>query len=183
MSTISQPAEALAVLDQAEQIFSEEAVSSAIRRMAAEVTADLSDVDPLVLSVMGGAVVFTGQILPLLRFPLQFDYIQASRYRNQLQGQQIEWKVTPGKNVAGRVVLLLDDILDEGLTLATVRDTCLAMGAQRVVVAVLTEKEIGRPKPITADYIGLVVPDRYVFGCGMDIHGRWRNLPAIYALK
>jgi hypoxanthine phosphoribosyltransferase len=80
-------------------------------------------------------------------------------------------------------VLLLDDILDAGVTLAAVRDACLALGAAQVKVAVLTEKDLGQAKPIEADYVGLVVPDRYVFGCGMDVYGWWRNLPAIYALK
>ena len=89
----------------------------------------------------------------------------------------------PGDDVKGRTVLLLDDILDEGITLAAVRDKCLEMGASRVLVAVLTEKLLDHPKPIQADYVGLQVPNRYVFGCGMDVNERWRNLPAIYALK
>lgn len=167
----------------ADEIYSATEVSAAIRHLAQAISAALGDADPLVLSVMGGAVFFTGQLLPLLPFPLDFDYVQASRYCNQIQGQDIHWRVAPGDNVRGRTVLLLDDILDEGITLAAVRDKCLEAGAARVLVAVLTEKDLAHAKPIKADFVGLTVPDRYVFGCGMDVHGRWRNLPAIYALK
>lgn len=172
-----------AILHNAELLFSSEQVQNAIRKVAAEIRQALKDSDPMVLSVMGGAVVFTGQLLPLLDFPLHFDFVKASRYHSQTQGQQLIWNVMPGEGVSGRTVLLLDDILDEGITLAAVRDKCLEMGAARVLVAVLLEKQLGREKPIHADFIGLQVPNRYVFGCGMDVNERWRNLPAIYALK
>lgn len=171
------------LLQQAELIYSAEAVNASIQQVAKDVRAALAGTEPLVLCVMGGAVFFAGQLLPLLDFPLEFDYVQASRYHNGTSGQHLVWKVSPGENVAGRTVLLLDDILDEGHTLAAVREKCLASGAARVVVAVLTEKELGREKPIEADFVGLRLPDRYVFGCGMDVHGWWRNLPAIYALR
>ena len=95
----------------------------------------------------------------------------------------MEWRVLPGKNVAGRNVLVLDDILDEGETLAAIRDKLLHMGAARIWSAVLTDKDNGLAKPVRADFVGLDVPNRYVFGCGMDAYGLWRNLPAIYALK
>jgi hypoxanthine phosphoribosyltransferase len=132
---------------------------------------------------MGGAVVFTGQLLPLLRFPLEFDYIHVTRYRGATQGGTIQWKVEPGKLLAGRAVLVLDDILDEGHTMAAIRDRILAAGATQFYSAVLADKAIGRDKPIRADFVGVSVPDRYVFGFGMDVEGAWRNLPAIYALK
>jgi len=138
---------------------------------------------PLVLAVMGGAVVFAGQLLPRLRFPLEFDYLHVTRYRGKTEGGEIEWRVLPGQNVVDRHVLVLDDILDEGETLAAIRDKLLHMGAARVWSAVLTNKDNRLDKPVQADFVGLVVPNRYVFGCGMDAYGLWRNLPAIYALK
>lgn len=179
MNTLTTPAE---YLQHAEVIYTEAQVRAAIARLATEITHDLEDSKPLVLCVMGGAVVFAGQLLPGLAFPLEFDYVQASRYHNSTSGQHLVWKVSPGENVRGRTVLLLDDILDEGHTLAAVRERCLDAGAAHVVIAVLTEKDTGVIKPIIADYVGLRVPNRYVFGCGMDVHGWWRNLPAIYAL-
>ncbi len=170
-------------LEHAELVHSAAEVDAAVARLADEITRAMGALEPLVLCVMGGAVVFAGQLLPRLAFPLEFDYVQASRYHNGTTGQHLVWRVAPGETVRGRTVLLLDDILDEGHTLAAVREKCLQAGAERVVIAVLTEKETGREKPIRADFVGLRVPDRYVFGCGMDVHGWWRNLPAIYALK
>ncbi len=172
------------LLDQSEVLFSEAEVTAAIQRLAADVSNVLADSAPLVLCVMSGATVFAGHLLPLLKFPLEFDYVQASRYHNRTTGgDDVVWKMSPGENVRGRTLLLLDDILDEGHTLAAVRKKCLEAGAARVMIAVLTEKETGREKPVKADFVGLKVPDRYVFGCGMDVYGWWRNLPAIHALK
>ena len=177
------PSIAKQILQDAELIFSKEEVSAAVDKVADKINEQLGESDPLVLSVMGGAVVFTGWLLPKLRFPLDFDYVQASRYHNNIQGHDIHWRVAPSSGVKGRTILLIDDILDEGITLAAVREKCLEAGAAQVLIAVLAEKDTGRPKPISADFSGLIVPDRYVFGCGMDVHGRWRNLPEIYALK
>jgi hypoxanthine phosphoribosyltransferase len=179
---MSQP-EAQQLLDNAELIASAEAVQATLDRLAKEIARDVGDTFPLVMAVMGGAVVFAGQLLPRLEFPLEFDYLHITRYRGKTSGGAIEWRVLPGQNVVGRTVLVLDDILDEGATLAAVRDKLLELGATKVLAAVLTDKQNDLIKPIRADYVGLNVPDRYVFGCGMDVYGLWRNLPAIYALK
>ena len=175
--------EAQQLLENAELIASAEVVQTTLDRLAKEITHDLAEKLPLVLPVMGGAVVFAGQLLPRLAFPLEFDYLHVTRYRGKTSGGAIEWRVLPGQNVVGRTVLVLDDILDEGETLAAVRDKLLELGATKVLAAVLTDKQNGLTKPIRANYVGLKVPDRYVFGCGMDVYGLWRNLPAIYALK
>jgi hypoxanthine phosphoribosyltransferase len=177
------PLQAWEVLESAERVCSAAAVARAVRRVAVEITGVLADDNPLVLSVMGGAVVFTGQLLPLLRFPLDFDYLHLTRYRNTTRGGRIEWKVFPREAVAGRVVLVVDDILDEGHTMLEIRTRVLAAGAQRFYCAVFSDKDIGKPKSITADFVGVKLPNRYVFGFGMDIKGAWRNLPEIYALK
>ena len=171
------------LLDHAERLASEEEVQTVLDRLADEIGVVLADAFPLVLAVMGGAVVFAGQLLPRLRFPLEFDYLHVTRYRGKTEGGEVEWRVLPGQNVVGRNVLVLDDILDEGETLAAIRDKLVEMGAAHVWSAVLTDKDNGLAKPIRADFVGLDVPNRYVFGCGMDAYGLWRNLPAIYALK
>ena len=171
------------ILDTAEQVCSAVVVSEAVKRVAMEVTAKLADKQPLVLSVMNGAVVFTGHLLPLLNFPLDFDYIHVSRYDDETNGGKINWKIAPRENVKGRTVLMVDDILDEGQTLAAIRERVLSAGAKSFFSAVLVDKDIGKPKPIRADFVGVSVPNRYVFGYGMDVYGAWRNLPAIYALK
>ena len=171
------------ILREAEQIFPADVVVETVRRMAGDITAVLAHRYPLVLSIMGGAVVFTGQLLPLLQFPLNFDYLHVSRYAEKTRGGRIDWKVSPGENVQDRVVLVVDDILDEGITLAAIREWVMSHGAAAFYSAVFAAKDIARPRPISADFVGLVVPNRYVFGFGMDIYGAWRNLPAIYALK
>jgi hypoxanthine phosphoribosyltransferase len=170
------------LLANSDEIYSANAVSEAIDSLASQITEVLSKTNPIVMSVMGGAVVFTGQLLPQLNFPLEFDYVQANRYHGT-SGQDLVWRVEPSDKVRGRVVLLLDDILDEGITLAEIKAKCLAMGAEQVLVAVLSEKILDQDKPIRADFVGLDLPNRYVFGCGMDAYGWWRNLPSIRALK
>jgi hypoxanthine phosphoribosyltransferase len=177
------PVQAQKLLDHAECVASAETVQAAIDRLGREISRTLGQELPLVLAVMGGAVVFAGQLLPRLVFPLEFDFLHVTRYRGATRGGEMEWRVLPGQNVVGRNVLVLDDILDEGETLAAIRDKLLGMGAARVWSAVLTDKANGLAKPVRADFVGLDVPDRYVFGCGMDAYGLWRNLPAIYALN
>ncbi len=171
------------IMNQAELIISAEEVQAAVMSVAREINAVLADEHPLLLSVMGGAVVFTGQLLPLLTFPLDFDYVHVSRYGSNQQGGTLRWKVEPRENVIGRVVLVVDDILDEGETLAAVKQRVLHLGAAKFCSAVFADKQIGKAKPIRADFVGVELPDRFVFGFGMDIHGAWRNLPAIYATR
>lgn len=171
------------ILSRATQLYAADEVALALQRMADEITAKLAAENPLVLCVMKGAVVFAGQLMPLLQFPLNLDYLHATRYRDQTRGGELDWKFFPEGIVAGRQVLVLDDILDEGHTLAAIRSRCLAEGAAGFFSAVLLEKTLSQAKPIAADFVGIRVPDRYVFGYGMDVNGFWRNLPAIYALR
>lgn len=175
--------EAWKILDSADLLCDAAQVQAAIARIAAEVTAKLKDREPLVLAVMGGSVFFAGHLLPLLRFPLEFDYLHASRYGDETSGGEVVWRVEPRENVKGRVVLALDDILDGGDTLAAIRDRLMERGAKEFYSAVLTDKELNKKKPIVPDFLGLKLPNRFVFGCGMDVSGTWRNLPAIYAVK
>ena len=102
------PAQAWEALQSAELVCSASTVAQAVQRVAADVTRELAAENPLVLSVMGGAVVFTGQLLPQLRFPLEFDYLHLTRYANTTRGGIVEWKVFPRTTLAGRVVLVVD---------------------------------------------------------------------------
>ena len=160
-----------------------QAVQRAVRQMASEITAALGTSNPLLLVVMHGGIYLAGQILPLLDFPLDLDYVHLTRYGKATKGGALKWKVKPSKSVRGRAVLVLDDILDAGHTLAAVRDRVLGTGASSVHCAVLTEKETGATKQVIAEFVGLRLPNRYVFGCGMDIAGAWRNLPTIRAVR
>jgi hypoxanthine phosphoribosyltransferase len=170
------------MLARAELLVTPADVRTAVARLAGEITVALHDQQPLLLAVMRGGIVFAGQLLPLLQFPLDFDYIDATRYGENTQGGELHWRMDVPAAVRGRVVLLVDDILDEGRTLAAVRERLLAQGALRVLIAVFADKKLPRTKPVAADFTGVQVPDRYVFGFGMDVHGLWRNLPAVYAL-
>jgi hypoxanthine phosphoribosyltransferase len=174
---------AWAFLENSEPVASAEEVEAAVRRLAAAISQRLAGAYPLVLAVMGGAVVFAGQILPRLRFPLDFDYIHASRYGTATRGSNIEWRVTPSESVRDRAVLVLDDILDGGETMAAIRQRVLGLGAKSFHCAVLVEKKLKIEKPIKADFVGLQIEDRFVFGCGLDAKGFWRNLPEIRAMK
>jgi hypoxanthine phosphoribosyltransferase len=170
-------------LQNAELIHSALSVKEAVSAIAKQINKDYVDLEPIVLCVMGGGLVFAGQLLPKLSFPLEFDYVQATRYHGTQANQKLTWVIKPKESIKNRNVLILDDILDEGVTLKAIVDSCLSLGAKSVKTSVLVEKLLGKSKPISADYLGLTVPNRYVFGCGMDINGWWRNLPAIYALN
>lgn len=174
---------AKAMLESADVIHDEGAVQKAVGEVAAAISARLADKYPLVLCVMTGGVVFCGQLMTRLNFPLDFDYLHATRYGPETQGGKISWRAAPWTSVRGRSVLVVDDILDEGLTLAAVRESLLRLGATEVLTAVFSDKENGKSKPLKADFVGLSLPDRFVFGFGMDAGGAWRNLPAIYARK
>lgn len=174
---------ARALLAQAELIHPEAAIQTALDKVAADIRARLSEKNPLVLCVMAGGVIFCGQLLTKLDFPLDFDYLHATRYGPETQGGKISWRSAPWTPVKDRTVLVVDDILDEGLTLAAVKESLKRMGAAEVLTAVFVDKDNGKKKPVSADFCGLTVPDRFVFGYGMDVNGAWRNLPAIYAMK
>ena len=174
---------AVAVLESAERLCSEADVSSAVARLAREITAAFKDSHPLVLCVMRGSVIFAGQLLPQLRFPLELDYLDVTRYGDATRGGELSWRAVPGADPRGRTVLVLDDVLDEGITLAAICERLKAAGASRVACAVFAEKDTGRPKPVRADFVGVRLPNRYVFGFGMDVSGAWRNLPEVFALK
>ena len=175
--------QAWAFLEDSDLIASAEEVQAAVRRVASEIEQRLSTAYPMVLAVMGGAVVFAGQLLPQLRFPLDFDYIHASRYGAATRGAGVDWKVSPPGLVKDRVVLVLDDILDHGETMKAIRERLLGLGAREFYSAVLVDKTLAMRKPLKADFVGLPIPDRFVFGCGMDAKGLWRNLPEIRAMK
>lgn len=174
---------AKAMLANAEVVHDEKAVQEALDQVAKAITTRLVDKYPLVLCVMTGGVVFCGQLMTRLQFPLDFDYLHATRYGPDTQGGKISWRTAPWTSVKGRTVLVVDDILDEGLTLAAIVDSLKHLGAETVLTAAFADKLNGKQKPITADFVGLTVPDRFVFGYGMDVNGAWRNLPAIYAMK
>lgn len=184
MSTIDAE-EIKRVYIEADLLYSQSEVDTAINAMAAEITEQLQDRDPVIFAVMNGGLVIAGQLLTRLNFPLVASYLHATRYRNTTSGHELEWKVPPMVEFRDRPVLVIDDILDEGHTLAEVMDYLKAEGAASVQSAVLVDKRHDRKaRPdLKADFVGLEIEDRYIFGYGMDYKGYWRNAPGIFAVK
>ncbi|MBI5451739.1 MAG: hypoxanthine-guanine phosphoribosyltransferase [Gammaproteobacteria bacterium] len=176
-------AECIAVYRDSDQLHSAQDVARACDRLAAALKARFADSNPLALCILKGGMIPAGLLLPRLDFPLQVDYLHATRYRDQTTGSALDWKVRPSMSLQGRIVLLIDDIHDEGVTLEAIRKDCLAMGAAEVYSVVLVNKVHNRKNNTAADFVGLDVEDRYVFGCGMDYKSYWRNAPGIYAVK
>ena len=175
--------DAAKVLEEAECLYTRDEVDSAIERMAAAINADYDGLTPVVLCVMNGGVVLAGHLLPRLSPVLEFDYMHATRYRGETSGGELSWKHHHEIALNGRDVLVLDDILDYGDTLKAIRDACIKEGARSFRSAVLVRKLHSTHCGIDADYVGLDVPDRYVFGYGMDFKEFLRNAPGIYAVR
>jgi hypoxanthine phosphoribosyltransferase len=171
------------VLSSADLIYTSEQIAEVLDSLAISLNTRLANTNPLVLCVMKGGVVFTGQLLTRLTCMPDLDYIHVTRYQNQTSGNELEWLVYPETAINNRTVLIVDDILDQGITLSAIVEHCKKEGAKEVVSTVLVQKKHDRyTSDIECDYVGLVVEDRYVFGFGMDYKGKLRHLNAIYAL-
>jgi hypoxanthine phosphoribosyltransferase len=176
--------EAQAVLKQADVVCDEATINTAYDNLARQIEADYADKNPLILAVMIGGLQPAAELLKRTRFAFELDYLHATRYRGATSGGGLVWKRKPDAALEGRHVLVIDDILDEGHTLVAIREALLAMKPASLRVAVLATKSHDRRAPAAhAEYIGVTLPDRYVFGCGMDYKEYWRQLPAIYAVK
>ena len=181
MSAIEHPL--AAALPRAERLHDRATLEAATARMGADITGALEGERAVFLTVMNGGMFFAAPLALAIGCDLEFDYVHATRYGDATVGREIQWRRRPQVGLAGRTVILADDILDEGYTLAALRDYCAAEGARRVLIGVLCEKRHDRRVPgLQADFVGVYVPDRYVFGYGLDYFGQGRNLPAIYAL-
>ncbi|NJN45631.1 MAG: hypoxanthine-guanine phosphoribosyltransferase [Candidatus Competibacteraceae bacterium] len=177
-------AEARTALQEADLLYPEQAVEAALDRLAAAITVRLQYCDPLVLVVMNGALIPAGLLLSRLEFPLQIDYLHATRYCSGTRGGTLNWIARPSVPVAGRTVLVVDDIFDEGTTLKAIIDELRREGARDVFSAVLVNKIHDRKEcDLVVDFVGLEVTDRYVFGYGMDYKEYLRNIRGIYAIK
>ena len=177
-------AQARAVFERAECLYRQAEIDAALDKMATDITASLESANPLVLCVMTGGLVPTSELLLRLNFPLELDYVHATRYGDLTQGGRLKWIAEPRASMRDRTVLVVDDILDEGQTLQAILAHCRQAGAKDVQSAVLVEKEHNRKSgATTANYIGLTVPDRYVFGFGMDYKGFYRNTNGIFAAQ
>jgi hypoxanthine phosphoribosyltransferase len=176
--------EAQQVYKEARMLYSTEEVEAAIDTMARAITGELQDKNPVILCLMIGAVIIVGKILTRLNFPLQLEYVHATRYQGTTTGGNVQWVRSPSVPLKDRTVLIIDDILDEGVTLATMIEECKKAEAAKIYTAVLADKQTKTNRALQkADFTGLTLPDQYVFGYGMDYKGYLRNAPGIYAVK
>lgn len=163
-------------------IYSREEVEASLDSIARHMHKNLADSNPILLCVVVGGIVPLGNLLPRLDFPLEVDYVHATRYASSTSGGKLTWKAKPSCSMQGRTVVIVDDILDGGITLSSIIEYCQEQGAEEVQTAVLVDKQVPRQPGglATANYTGLLVGDDYVFGYGMDYHEYLRNAPGIY---
>jgi hypoxanthine phosphoribosyltransferase len=165
-------------------LFTTKEVEAALDRMAIKIHHELQDKNPVILCVMIGGLVPLGNLLPRLDFPLEVDYVHATRYCGGIRGGELHWKVRPSLDLTGRTVLVVDDILDGGVTLAAILAEVKSLGAGEVFCAVLVDKHHKRVENGLkhADFVGLEVDDHYIFGYGMDYNEYLRNAPGIFVV-
>ncbi len=170
--------------DDAQLVFSNSEITSAINTLANKLNSQLKNETPVVLCVMQGGLIFSGQLIPKLNCMLEIDYIHATRYNNETEGGTLQWRAYPVADLSNRTILILDDILDEGITLQSIIQYCETQGAKKILSAVLLRKNHDHcvAKNITDNY-ALTVDDDYVFGFGMDYRGQYRQLDTIYKIK
>jgi len=176
------PAVVLAARARAERMFDRQSIVRAIDQLAVQLTVVLAEQNPLLVCVMNGGLPFTAALMQRLQFPLEVTYVHVSRYGNATAGGELKWHARPDVALSGRHVVLVDDVLDKGVTLEHLQQWAGEAGAAAVTTVVLLDKAIAGGRSAKADYVALNCPDRYVFGWGMDYQGFWRNLPDIYAL-
>ncbi len=178
------PVKIKAVYEKATCLYTKEEIEKALDKMAGEITGKLADKNPVLLCVMIGGLIPAGNLLPRLDFHLEIDYVHATRYNGAIRGSELEWVVKPRVSLQERAVLIIDDILDGGITLAALIEYCKAQGATEVYTAVLLDKKQTRLPggPPAADFTGITMEDGYVFGYGMDYEGYLRNAPGIYVV-
>ena len=170
-------------LPTADLLFDRVMLEQRIAHLAERIDADYANDRPLYLTVMNGGMLFASQLALHISTDLEFDYLHVTRYGQETSGGALSWRSAPWTSVKDRTVIVLDDILDEGVTLAAIVDRVTELGAKACYTAVATDKQNGKHKPLKADFVALSVEDRFLFGYGMDVRGLWRNLPAIYAMK
>lgn len=173
------------VLEDAECLYSTSELNQALDRMAAQITEKLQDTTPLILCVMTGALIPVGHLVTRLHFPLEIDYIHVTRYRGTNRGGDLHWLVEPRQNLKDRTIIIVDDIMDGGLTLSAIIDYCRQAKAKAIHTAVMVSKKRVREPGVDfePDFVGVETEDKYLFGFGLDYEEFLRNVPGIYAVK
>lgn len=179
------PADIQTMLDNATCLYDRTTIENAIDEMAKAISEKYHDKNPIVICVMTGGLHVMARLTLGLAFPVQLDYMHATRYQGKIEGGELEWKVPPRLSLENRHVIIVDDILDGGLTLASVKDYCEGKNAASVATAVMVDKDHTRePGGVEkADFTALNIPDKFIFGYGLDYEEYMRNVDGIYAVE
>ena len=171
------------ILNHSDVLASKKEVAKSIQNCAINISDKYHNKNPIILCLMNGGLFFTAKLCEHLHFPLRIDYLHATRYRGNTTGSDLQWVKSPQFNLANEHILLLDDVYDEGVTLKEVTSALGAQNPASLACAVLVDKQHQRkPLGFSVEYSAITLPDRYLFGCGMDYLGHWRHLPQIYAV-
>lgn len=172
------------ILNKADLLLNESQISQIMDKLAQQISSEFQQKLPLVLVVMKGGYFVASELLRRLNFPLEVDYLEATRYGKNTSGACLNWLHKSATQIQARDIILVDDVFDEGITLAEINTYLQDAGANSVKSLVLIEKQVANRKiDFRPDYIGALLPNRFLFGCGMDLAGIWRNLPQIYAIN
>ena len=181
MSNIPEPR---ALLKNSKVLFNRDEVMAAVQKMADEINEYYGDQPIIMVTVLTGAIIPAAWLATGLKMPIQMDFVHATRYRGGLYGAELEYRVPPRLDLEGKNVLIVDDIFDDGNTLAAIKGSVEKRKAGSVKMAALVRKVHDRGLSRDyVDFIGLDVPDVYVFGCGMDAYEEWRHLDEILVLE
>jgi len=173
-----------AILSRSQLVYTHEEIVSAIDLLARKLNRQFKNKKALILPVLTGAIPFVGMLLPRLSFTIEVNYFHVSRYQNNVGTNQIKITHQPSpESVLNQEVLVVDDILDEGITLKLINEQLITMKPKSITNVVLFEKQLDIKKEISAHYVGLYVPDAYVFGFGLDFNGAGRNIPDLYSFN
>lgn len=164
-------------------LISEAALARRIKSLAREIQRDYRGKDLVIVSLLNGTVLFLADLIRHLNLPLRLDFMGVSSYGSGTESRELVFTKGLRIDVKGREVLLIDDILDTGNTMAAVLKKLRALQPRRIRTCVLLDKPERRLKRVAADYVGFVIPNEFVVGYGLDYAERYRNLPFIGVLK
>lgn len=165
-------------------LVTEEEIRTRINQMGAELYEHFHDKNPLFLGVLKGSFVFMADLVRACQVKSDVEFIAVSSYQNAtVSSGRVQITHDLQQDITGRNVIIVEDILDSGNTLAFLKDYFLTKGAASITIATLLDKPSRRTKAITADYVGFVVPDEFVVGYGLDYCQQYRNVPYIGVLK
>lgn len=165
-------------------LFDEAMIHDRLDQIAAQISADYHDRELTVIAVLNGSLIFMADLLRRIPLPLKLDCLSAASYRGGAEPTgEVVFKQVALPDIAGRHILILDDILDSGHTLAAIREKLKTADPLSVRVCVLLRKKKTRQHPVDADYVGFEIEDEFVVGYGLDYMERYRNLPCVGVLR